>query len=255
MLMTRTAAPPKPARAPRRHAPARARLTADPLAVLAHELKTPLSAIIGLGQVLLAPGPDEPLSPEQRAIAGQIVVAGQTLLRLLTDLLDLIALRRDWLAVSPTPTDAVALAVECARHMAPLAAARQQSLTVLAEPGVAPALADPDRLRQVLVNLLANAIAYTTVQGDIAVIVRRGPAETTDVGVRDDGPGLSPEALEQAFAPPDQPGARRGHGLGLGLALVRAIAEAHGGWAWAESVPGVGSVFWVRLPSVPPDRH
>jgi two-component system sensor histidine kinase BaeS len=209
---------------------------------VSHELKTPLSAIRGHGEALL----DGVIEP---AKVGAVVVAeSERLERLVRDLLDLARLNQRVFAVTPRAVDLAQLAEEAAaRHEAE---ARRVGVSLGAEVnGSAPATADPDRVLQVLANLIENAVRSTPAGGSVTVAAVPG-----EVRVADTGPGIAPEDLEHAFDRFYLHGryaANKKVGTGLGLAIVKQLTEAMGGSVSAESEVGRGTTFTVRLPSSP----
>ncbi len=219
----------------------------EALSRASHELRTPLNAILGFGQLLAL----DPLSDVQRHSVEQIIAGGRHLLSLVEDLLDLSDVRE--LSIGP-----VELAEEIAHAVAlcrPLAAER--SLTVDVET-LQPALiahADPRRLKQILLNLISNAIKYNRPGGSLTLRVRPDGDDRVSIEVSDTGRGLTEAELARLFVPFERlDAARRGiEGNGLGLALSRTLAEAMGGTIAVASTPGEGSVFTLRLPGhLPP---
>jgi CheY-like chemotaxis protein len=217
------------------------------LAVLAHELRNPLAAILGAAQVL-PPDARDPAVHESRDV---IVRQGRHMTRLVDDLLDASRIGRGEIAIHMVPVavgEAVARAAEAAR---PLIEARGHRLEVTLPPEPTWLEADPVRLEQVMANLLTNAARYTEPGGRIELEAVR-ESEALVIHVRDNGIGIAPEALPRVFdlfaqADPDRDRARGG--LGIGLALVRSLVELHGGVITASSPgAGLGSEFVVRLP-------
>jgi signal transduction histidine kinase len=208
-----------------------------------HELRTPLNAILGFGQLLAL---DE-LNDSQRHSVDQIVAGGRHLLALIEDLLDVSRLDATGLMLQPVNIgtlleDAVALC-------GPLAAA--ESLTVTVDAGDEPlwAAADTRRLKQVLLNLISNAIKYNRPGGSIAVRARPDGADGVRVDVVDSGVGMTFEQLSRVFQPFERLDAplRGIEGNGLGLSVSKALVEAMDGTIDVASTPGDGSVFSVRL--------
>jgi histidine kinase len=146
--------------------------------------------------------------------------------------------------------DLVAIATEAAERMRPAAADRRIDVRVATPPRL-PGRGDRDRVAQVIGNYLSNALRYAP-EGSTVELVGRHGVETL-IGVRDDGPGLSPEQLARVFERfyrIDGSRSRALGGSGIGLPIARALAEAMGGRAWAESDgPGTGSTFWLALPA------
>jgi signal transduction histidine kinase len=208
-----------------------------------HELRTPLQAILGFGQLLAL----DSLNESQRDSVEQIIAGGRHLLALIEDLLDLSG-------VGKLSSDLVEVGEEIAHAVAlcrPLVAER--SLTVELELPEQPirAVADRRRLKQILLNLISNAIKYNRPGGTLTV---RATTEDQDVriDVIDTGRGIARAELDRLFVPFERlDAARRGiEGNGLGLAVSKMLAEAMDGTIEATSTPGEGSVFSLRLPLV-----
>lgn len=211
---------------------------------VSHELKTPLTAIRGYAEALA----EEAADPRE---AGEVLAAeAERLERLVQDLLDLARLGQRAFAVRREPVDLAAVALEAVRRHHRRARAFGVDLrSETAEP--APALADPDRVLQVVSNLVENALRCTPRGGAVTVRARAG-----EVAVADTGPGLEPEELPRAFERfflHARYGRDRPVGSGLGLAVVKELTEAMGGTVAVESAPGRGSTFTVTLPL--PDRR
>jgi signal transduction histidine kinase len=207
---------------------------------VSHELKTPLASIRGHGEALLDRVVDVPKG------AGVVVSESKRLERLVQDLLDLARLNQRVFSVTPEPVDLGALAAEAvARHESE---ARRVGVALVAEPSAAsPATADPDRVLQVLSNLIENALRSTPAGSRVAVSAKPGELQVTDTG-----PGLAAEDLPRAFERFFLHGrysANRGVGTGLGLAIVKELTEAMGGSVTVTSAVGRGTTFVVRLPS------
>jgi signal transduction histidine kinase len=206
---------------------------------VSHELKTPLTAIRGYAEALA----EEAVSPAE---AAEVLVAeAERLERLVHDLLDLARLDQRAFTVRREPLDLSAVAREAVRRHEHRAHGFEVRLEVEAS-GLAPALADPDRVLQVVSNLVENALRCTPTGG--AVTVRAGPGE---IAVSDTGPGLDPQDLPRAFERfflYRRHGRDRPVGTGLGLAIVKELVEAMGGTVAVSSAPGRGSTFTVSLP-------
>jgi PAS domain S-box-containing protein len=224
------------------------------LAFMSHELRTPLTAIIGYGQLLEY----AELAADDRDSVAQILSAGQHLLSLITDVLDLSAIEAGRLEVRPEPAsvrEAVLSTVDLVR----LAAAERGIEVVTQDPETDDAwiLADRRRLRQLLLNLLSNAIKYNRENGRVEVAWER-QGGMLRIHVSDTGRGIAPNDLARLFTAYERLDEGRGPevGSGLGLALCRRLAEAMGGEIGVESVVGVGSTFWVEMPhhAERPDR-
>jgi signal transduction histidine kinase len=210
-----------------------------------HELRTPLNAILGFGQLLAR---DE-LNESQRHSVDQIMAGGRHLLALIEDLLDVS--RLDATGLERQPVDIATLIHDAVSLCAPLAAA--DSLTVTVDAGEEPlwAVADARRLKQVLLNLISNAIKYNRPGGAITVSARPDDVEGVRIDVTDSGFGMTLQQLGRLFQPFERLDAsRRGiEGNGLGLSVSKALVEAMDGTIGVASTPGSGTVFSVRLPA------
>ncbi|MFO1274329.1 MAG: PAS domain-containing protein, partial [Rubrivivax sp.] len=218
------------------------------LSQMSHELRTPLNAILGLGQ-LLASDPRHPLAAAQKSYVEEMVRGARHLLELINDVLDLGRVESGQLGLE---LDAVALeplVAECLALVRPLAQAREVQLIAQPMPGLV-VRADRRRLKQVLLNLLANAIKYNRRPGSVRVECRTEGTHL-QLGVRDTGRGLTADERARLFQPFERlDAARLGvEGSGIGLALSRRLVDAMGGTLDVESEAGVGSLFWVRLPA------
>jgi len=222
------------------------------LANVSHELRTPLNAIIGFAQLLT----DEViLDDEERALAYQdIHESGKHLLTMVNNILDVARIEAGQQAIDRV---AFPLALEVAaaeRIVAPLVAEKQQRLTVDLADGLPEVIADRDRLRQVLLNLLSNAHKFTPPGGAITVRARGAGPEVVAIIVEDTGIGIAPEyqaIVFEAFRQVETGYARAQQGTGLGLALSKQLVELMGGAITLQSTPSGGSAFTVTLPAVP----
>ena len=209
---------------------------------VSHELKTPLASIRGHGEALLDRVLDVPKG------AGVVVQESKRLERLVQDLLDLARLNQRVFSVTPQPVDLAAAAAEAVqRHETE---ARRVGVSLVAEGSAdAPAIGDPDRMLQVLSNLIENALRSTPAGGRVTVTASPG-----EVRIADTGPGLAPEDLPRAFERfylHSRYGTNRGVGTGLGLAIVKELTEAMDGSVTVELRAGGGTTFIVRLPREP----
>lgn len=217
------------------------------LAIFAHDLRTLLNVLTLNAELFMGRGRED-----AKENAGKMRRSIGRMDRLLSDLVDLAMLNQGQLRTLPRPLDLTAVLVEAVDFFRPLASARSLSLTLAGADEPMPANVDPDRIFQVLSNLLANAIKFTPSGGDISV-----RASTMDrmvrVAVGDTGPGIPQGQSEAIFECYRQAGAVGREGLGLGLFISRAILTAHGGKIWVESRPGEGSTFVFTLPATAPD--
>ena len=220
----------------------------DFLAMLAHELRNPLAPILSSTHVLRAQ-PDDAAGVQR---AGEVIerqVRHQA--RLLDDLLDVSRVTRGRIELRRRPVDLRAVVAEVIETTRSLIEGRHLELSSPASPQALPVEADPDRLAQVVANLLTNAGKYTPPGGRITVAAERESRDAV-LRVRDSGVGIPADMLErifELFTQVDPTLARSQGGLGIGLTLVRSLVEMHGGTVEAHSAgPGHGSEFTVRLP-------
>ncbi|HRO36514.1 ATP-binding protein [Thauera sp.] len=221
------------------------------LAHMSHEIRTPMNAVLGLAQVLER----EPLAPAQRDMVGRIRGAGQSLLAILNDVLDLSKIEAGQLRIEPRPFDFRALLANLDSLMGQVARAKGLALRI-EPPALPPDLLRGDGLRieQILINLVSNAIKFTE-RGEVSLRVRAAEVEDARLRVRaevrDTGIGIAPEAQARLFAPFTQADAgiaRRFGGTGLGLSICKRLVELMGGAIGVHSQPGLGSTFWFELP-------
>ena len=215
------------------------------LAVLAHELRTPLSACLQSVEILRLRGTDAATVEQARQIMQRQL---QTMTRLTNDLLDVGRLRLGKLRLCKESVDLVSAVDRAVQSARPLIDSRGHRLEVSVPPSALCLEADPTRLEQVIVNLLENAAKYTPPKGCIWLSVGRSD-NTVCLRVKDTGVGLAPEVLPHIFDRFAQVESGSQGGLGIGLSLVRDLVELHGGTLTASSKgPGGGSEFTVRLP-------
>jgi signal transduction histidine kinase len=213
-----------------------------------HELRTPLSAIIGYEE-LLADGITGPVSAAQREQLGRIKASAQHLLGLIEEILVFARIEAGRESVSICPVDVRAVAEEVRGLVAPLAAEKGLALHLRAAERLPAVETDPGKLRQILLNLVGNAVKYTE-RGEVVAEVR-GERDAVTLDVRDSGIGIAPEHLERIFDPfwqADQTATRRAGGTGLGLAVARRLATLLGADLSVESRLGEGTTFTVRVP-------
>lgn len=215
------------------------------ISALAHELRTPLTAIMGHTDILNScdPEKDEALWRRSR---GFIASEAERLARLVEDLLTLS--RLDLTPLQCRPVNLRAVAEEAVSTLFQAAEARGLRLALQSPPELPRALGDRDRLHQVFLNLLDNAVKYSSTGGE--AVVRLSPKESfVQVEVRDDGVGIAPQDLPHIFEPLYRSeNARDVPGTGLGLTIVRTILEQHGAAIDVQSAPGHGTTFRFRLP-------
>ncbi len=227
------------------------RAKSDFLARMSHEFRTPLNGIIGFSQLLTTPGAP-PLLASQRQQLQLIERSGRSLLHLVNEVLDIARVESGALELQLRP---VSTRSKCAAVLAlsrPAAAAAGVTLSL--EPGPdAWASADPNRLGQIVSNLVSNAIKYNRLGGTVRVVCASSSG-AAHIEVHDQGPGLDARQIRELFQPFHRIGrAHESEGTGLGLVIARQLAEAMGGEITVQSEPEVGSVFSVRLPAAAPD--
>lgn len=220
------------------------KLKDDLLANTSHELRTPLTAVLGYTELLL----DE-TEGDTRTLAEGVWRGGNRLLSTVNSLLDMYKLQSGSMELHPSVVDVGAQVRESVRLLAPLAKERGIALAVLPDGLDIQAEVDRAALDRIVMNLVGNAIKFTT-EGAVTVLLDADP-QWVHLTVRDTGCGIEPEFLPRVFEPFEQAStghARSHEGSGLGLAIVQRLVDLSGGQVDAESVPGEGTVFRVRLP-------
>ncbi len=217
------------------------------LSRMSHELRTPLNAILGFGQLLEM----DKLNAQQTESTRHILRAGKYLLGLINEVLDITRVETGNLSISPEPVQVKELIQEMLALVETMAARREIQIQTknLSTEYVQ---ADRQRLKQILLNLLTNAIKYNREAGQVIVDCVPLPNERLQIRVTDTGPGLTPEKLSRLFIPFERLGAEQSQveGTGLGLALSRQLAEVMGGTVGVTSQLKEGSTFWIELPTV-----
>jgi signal transduction histidine kinase/ActR/RegA family two-component response regulator len=219
------------------------------LSRMSHELRTPLNAVLGFGQLLEI----DPLTAEQRESVGHILKAGRHLLGLIDEVLDISRIEAGHLSISLEPVLLDEVIQEALDLIHPLAAKWNVRLDGAArEVGDRYVLADRQRLKQVLLNILSNAAKFNRPGGTVSVAAEDAAGDRLRVNVTDTGPGIPPEKMGRLFTAFDRLGAEVTgvEGTGLGLALSKRLVEVMGGAVGVDSAVGQGSTFWVELPLV-----
>jgi len=225
------------------------------LATMSHELRTPLNAIIGFGEMMEG----EVLGPlgsrRYKEYAADIRASGQHLLALIDDILDLCKVEAGKANLEVEPVDLVSIAeTEVRRHAHDAERAGVRLEKKIGE-AVPPALAEPRRVRQILANLLTNAIKFTPFGGTVTVAATAGADGFSRLVVSDTGRGMSAEELARVGEPfwrgADTERVRGQPGTGLGLSIVKRLVKLHDGTIEIDSVPNAGTRVVVRLPAAP----
>jgi signal transduction histidine kinase len=215
-----------------------------------HELRSPLTSVQGFAELLMLER--EKLDPKQADTVEIILDNTRHLVRLLNDLLDLARSDAGRLTIKPAPTEVAPLIEDAVRTMRSQTESARQALGQEIQPGLPRVEVDKDRIRQVLVNLLTNAHEYSPEGASIEVTAAARNGEV-ELAVRDNGPGMAEDQVEhifERFTRGDAGLTQHVGGTGLGLAISKSLVELHRGSIEAESAPGQGSTFRVRLPAL-----
>jgi signal transduction histidine kinase/ActR/RegA family two-component response regulator len=223
------------------------RAKTDFLSGMSHELRTPLNAILGFAQLVESGSPSP--TPSQKRGLDQILKAGWYLLELINEILDLALIESGKLTLSREPVSLVEVMLECRAMIEPQAQKRGIGMTFPRFEIPYFVKADRTRVKQVLINLLFNAIKYNKPGGAVAVEYSLGALDSIRISVRDTGAGLAPEQLAQLFQPFNRLGKESGteEGTGIGLVVTKRLVDLMGGAIGADSTVGLGSVFWIEL--------
>ncbi|GHO45339.1 sensor histidine kinase [Ktedonospora formicarum] len=221
------------------------------LANVTHELRTPLHSIISYGALLLEGYVEGELTPEQEEHIQFVVNRAEDLSRLVDDMLDLSKIEADRIEVKPEVLDLSTCLTEVINQLKPMALGRELYLKLDYDPQLPRILADSQRLRQIALNLVSNALKFTE-KGGVTIRCQHLPERAqVYISVSDTGIGISPAALGyifEAFRQADGSTTRRFGGTGLGLTIARKLVELQGGEMSVESVPGRGTTFAFTLP-------
>jgi signal transduction histidine kinase/ActR/RegA family two-component response regulator len=219
------------------------------LSSMSHELRTPLNAILGFAQLMESASP-APIAPQTKRIA-QILQAGWYLLKLINEVLDLAGIESGKLSFSKETVSLSEVMTECRSMMEPQAQQRGIRMTFPHFKTPVFVSADRTRLKQIIINLVSNAIKYNRDKGKVIVGCTENLPDRIRISVEDTGAGLPPEKLAQLFQPFNRLGQEVGTvaGTGIGLVVCKRLVELMGGILGVESKVGVGSVFWCELDS------
>lgn len=222
------------------------------VSLVSHELRTPMTSIRGYTD-MLRKGIVGPLSPQQQTFIDTISRNVERMRIMVSDLLDLSRIESGKLRLKPVPTTLKEAVEEAVRIIQEPLQSKEQTLTLELPDALPQVLADPDRLAQILINLLGNAVKYTPAQGSIVVRAEEYAKEPGMVhcAVSDTGVGMSPEDQQRLFTKffrSENPAVREQTGTGLGLAIAKNLVEMQGGSMWVESTLDAGSVFHFTTP-------
>ena len=219
------------------------------LASMSHELRTPLNAVIGFSELMLDGVPGE-INDEQRQCLSDILSSGQHLLNLINDVLDLSKVEAGKVELRLENLNLVDIINNTIQTVTPILDDKRHKLKVSIEAGLPQIHADKNKLRQIFLNLLSNAIRFTPAGGKLGIEVSR-QGDWCQVSVVDNGIGIMKEDQErifEAFTQVENPPDKKRRGTGLGLALTKQFVEIIGGRIWVESKYGKGSKFTFTLP-------
>jgi signal transduction histidine kinase len=236
-----------------RQAQSASRMKSIFLANMSHELRTPLTAVIGFAEILVD-GKVGDLTAEQLDFIQEILANGKHLLGLINDILDLARVESGMMPMRPEPVCLPDLIRESIAGLRVLATERQVALATEVQMSAIEVFLDPQKLKQVLLNFLSNALKFTPAGGKITVRTRLGEDSLLRLEVEDTGIGIATEDLKLLFQDFHQLHgglSKQVQGTGLGLALTKRLVEAQGGKVGVVSVPGKGSIFFADLPCSP----
>jgi signal transduction histidine kinase len=217
--------------------------------VINHEMRSPLTAIVGYTELLLL---RNPLSSDQGKMLHTIRRSSQRLLDLVNDILDVSRLEEGKLAVMPEAMGVLPAVKQALAVIRPMAERKHISISVDVSPTISDVWGDPKRVNQILINLLSNAVKYTPDTGIVTIAARRNEIpNVVEISVTDTGIGIPADHLPHIFdrfSRVERAEIRDTVGTGLGLSIAKGLVEAHGGEIWAESEEGRGTCFTFTLP-------
>jgi signal transduction histidine kinase/ActR/RegA family two-component response regulator len=219
----------------------------DFLSSMSHELRSPLNAILGFAQLMETDAAT--VTPSQKASIAQILLAGWYLLELINGILDLAQIESGKLSLSLEHVSLPEVMVECQAMIEPQCGTRGISMSFCRFDRPCFVYADRTRLKQVVINLLSNALKYNRTGGSVTLECTTNTPGRVCISIRDTGAGLPPDKLARLFEPFNRLGQETGdeEGTGIGLVVSKRLVELMGGAIGVESTVGVGSVFWIEL--------
>ncbi|HEX3672942.1 MAG TPA: HAMP domain-containing sensor histidine kinase [Rhizomicrobium sp.] len=221
------------------------------LANMSHELRTPLNAILGFSEIIEKECFGPAGSPRYKEYAGDIHSSGAHLLSLINDLLDVAKIEAGRMEIEPEELDVRRTFDTALKIIGTKARERHQELAIEIDTSTPSLYADERSVKQILINLVSNAVKFTPEGGRITVVASRARCGGFQIMVEDNGPGIPRDKIDKIFKPfsqVDNRYDRQGGGTGLGLALVRGLCELHAGRAWIESEYGKGCRAYVVIP-------
>jgi signal transduction histidine kinase len=217
------------------------------LTCTSHEVRSPLAAIVAITEILLDGSAGE-LTHEQKDLLGEVDRSGKHLMSLVNDILDYAKAQAGRMKLAMETVSVPDLISQCVAIANVLGENKGVQVTHQIDTGVGELMADPLRLKQIILNLLTNAVKFSSDDSVVRIHVRSKDGCIL-ISVRDTGRGIGPDILATLFSPYHQAAIEdRGIGTGLGLAITKLLVELHGGTLGVDSSPGVGSLFTVRLP-------
>jgi len=236
------------------------RVKSNFLATVSHELRTPLTSVIGYSEMLLE-GIAGELNDEQREYVRTVMEKGDQLLQLITGILDISRMEAGEMKIDKHPFDLDEVVSVALSTIAPHARRKKLVMSCDVPEALPLVFGDRDKIRQVLLNLLGNAIKFTPEGGRVELTAALAPllpaadsVRAVRVSVHDSGIGVPPEHQKRVFDPffqVDNSSTREYGGTGLGLSIVKRLVEAHGGVVWVESETGRGATFAFTIPLAP----
>jgi signal transduction histidine kinase len=226
------------------------RMKSNFIGTMSHELRTPLTSVIGYSEMMLE-GLGGPLTQEQKEYVSIIMEKGENLLQLITSILDITKIEAGRMRLVLSEIEVAQFVADAAATVLPQARKKKIALSCEVGRDLPRMVVDREKLRQALLNLLSNALKFTSSGGEIVVSAQAAPGDRIAIGVRDTGIGIPEEHLGRVFDvfyQVDGSNTREYGGAGLGLAIVKSFVEAHGGEVQVRSKPDQGSAFSLLLP-------